>query len=64
MIENTEVDVLMKCETCGYEELVPLKTLETIRNLPPVSDIDKILCPFCLNYMYRKDNNKQHNNNQ
>lgn len=51
----------MKCESCGYKEMVPLKELETIKNLPPVSDVYKILCPFCLNDMYEdKDNtNKQ-----
>ena len=51
----------MKCEVCGYKERVSLKSLETIKNLPPVSDVYKILCPFCLNYMYEdKDNtNKQ-----
>ena len=52
--KNTEKTVLMKCEVCGYKEAISLKSLETIRKLPPVSDI---LCPFCLNYMYEdKDN--------
>lgn len=51
----------MKCEVCGYKEEVSLKSLETIKNLPPVSDVYKILCPLCLNDMYEdKDNtNKQ-----
>lgn len=51
----------MKCEVCGYKEVVSLDSLERIRKLPPVSDVYKILCPFCLNYMYEdKDNtNKQ-----
>ena len=45
----------MKCENCGYEELVPLSELEELRALPPISDEDHILCPFCLHDMYRKD---------
>lgn len=58
-MENTEKTVLMKCEVCGYKEEVSLKSLETIKNLPPVSDVYKILCPFCLNYMYEdKDDDK------
>ncbi len=61
MIENIEKTLLMKCEVCGYKEEVSLKSLETIKNLLPVSDVYKILCPFCLIYMYEdKDNtNKQ-----
>ena len=61
MIENTEKTVLMKCEVCGYKERVSLRSLETIKNLPPVSDVYKILCPFCLNDMYedKDDTNKQ-----
>ncbi len=48
----------MKCERCGYLEEVPVSELETIKNLPPVTDEYRILCPFCLNYMYEvKDNN-------
>lgn len=50
----------MKCEVCGYKERVSLKSLERIKNLPPVSDVYKILCPFCLNDMYEhKDNNNK-----
>ena len=60
MIENIEKTVLMKCEVCGYKERVSLKSLERIKNLPPVSDVYKILCPFCLNDMYEhKDNNNK-----
>ena len=61
MIENIEKTVLMKCVVCGYKERVSLKSLERIKNLPPVSDVYKILCPFCLNYMYE---DKDNNNNQ
>ena len=61
MAKNIEKTVLMKCEVCGYKEEVSLKSLETIKNLPPVSDVYKILCPFCLNYMYE---DKDNNNNQ
>lgn len=39
----------MKHEVCGYKEEVSLKSLETIKNLQPVSDAYKILYPFCLN---------------
>ena len=55
MIENIEKTVLMKCEVCGYQEEVPIATLERLRDLPPVSDEYKILCPFCLNDMYKKE---------
>ena len=64
MIENTETVVLMKCEKCGYLEEVPVSELETIKNLPPVTDEYRILCPFCLNYMYEDKTNKTSNNNQ
>ncbi len=61
MIENTEKIVLMKCEVCGYKERVSLRSLETIKSLPSVSDVYKILCPFYLDDMHEdKDNtNKQ-----
>ena len=51
----------MKCEVCGYKEAVSLDSLERIRKLPPVSDVYKILCPFCLNDMYedKENTNKQ-----
>ena len=52
MIDNIEKTVLMKCEACSYQEEVPISTLERLKNLPPVSDEYKILCPFCLNDMY------------
>ena len=55
MTENIEKRVLMKCEACGYQEEVPMSTLETLRNLPPASDEYKILCPFCLHDMYEAD---------
>ena len=55
MTDITDKNVLMKCENCGYEELVPLSELEELRALPPISDEDHILCPFCLHDMYRKD---------
>lgn len=54
----------MKCEKCGYLEEVPVSELETIKNLPPVTDEYRILCPFCLNYMYEDKTNKTSNNNQ
>ena len=58
-MENIEKTVLMKCEVCGYKEEVSIKSLETIRKLPSVSEVYKILCPFCLNYMYEdKDDDK------
>ena len=62
MTENIEKTVLMKCEACGYLEEVPISTLIKLRDLEPdKQDIDKLLCPFCLNYMYPIDtnNNKQ-----
>ena len=61
MIENTEKIVLMKCEVCGYKERVSLRSLETIKSLPSVSDVYKILYSFCLNDMYEdEDNNNKH----
>ena len=47
--------VLMKCEVCDYSEVVEEAMLERIRDLPPLLDEDRILCPFCLNYMYRSN---------
>ena len=48
----------MKCETCGYQEEVPVSTLEKLKNLPPVSEEYKIMCPFCLNDMYEADSDR------
>jgi len=45
----------MKCERCGYQEEVPVSTLEKLKNLPPESEEYKIMCPFCLNDMYEAD---------
>ena len=45
----------MKCERCLYQEEVPVSALEKLKNLPPVSDEYKVLCPFCLNDMYGAD---------
>ena len=45
----------MKCEACDYSEVVEEAMLERIRDLPPLLDEDRILCPFCLNYMYRSN---------
>jgi len=39
-------------ETCGYQEEVSVSTLEKLKNLPPVSEEYRIMCPFCLNDMY------------
>ena len=58
MIDNIEKTVLMKCERCGYQEEVPISTLEKLKDLPPVSDVYKILCPFCLNDMYEADSDR------
>ena len=55
MTDNIDRTVLMKCEVCGYQEEVPLTTLEQLKDLPPASDEYKILCPFCLNDMYEAD---------
>lgn len=55
MTDNIEKTVLMKCEDCGYQEEVPVSTLEALKNLPPASDVYKIMCPFCLNDMYEAD---------
>jgi DNA-directed RNA polymerase subunit M/transcription elongation factor TFIIS len=60
MIEVTDNLVLMKCRKCGYEELVPQDDLDKIRVFTKVEPKDDhILCPFCLNDMFRKqtDNN-------
>ena len=55
MTDNIEKTVLMRCESCSYQEEVPISTLEKLKNLPPVSKVYKILCPFCLNDMYETD---------
>lgn len=55
MTECTDKNVLMRCERCGYLEYVPEKELQLIAELPPHDEEDHILCPFCLNDMYRAD---------
>ena len=47
----------MKCEKCGYQEEVPLQDLIDLRDLKEneKDKRDRILCPFCLNYMYPID---------
>ena len=57
MTDNIEKTVLMKCECCGYLEEVPLQTLLNLRDLKEDEENkeDRILCQFCLNYMYPVD---------
>ena len=55
MTDNIDKTVLMRCAFCSYQEEVQESTLKTIQKLPPVSDVYKILCPFCLNDMYEAD---------
>ena len=47
----------MKCERCGYLEEVPLQTLLNLRDLKEDEEDkrDRVLCQFCLNYMYPID---------
>ena len=57
MTEHTDKNVLMKCVKCGYQEYLPeedLRTLRELYNMKP-EDEDTVLCPFCLNNMYRVD---------
>ena len=58
MTDSIEKTVLMRCEVCGYQEEVPVSTLEKLKNLPPVSEEYKIMCPFCLNDMYEADSDR------
>ena len=54
------------CSSCGikYQKRlaakaeVPVSTLEKLKNLPPVSEEYKIMCPFCLNDMYEADSDR------
>ena len=57
MTENTDKTVLMKCAKCGYQEYLPEEDLRTLRNMYKMKpeDEDTVLCPFCLNDMYRTD---------
>ena len=57
MTDNIEKTVLMKCEHCGYLEEVPLQTLLNLRDLKEneKDKRDRVLCQFCLNYMYPVD---------
>ena len=64
MIDNTDKNVLMRCPICAYLEEVPQETLTMLRNLPPESDEDKILCPYCLNDMYRADSDRFKKDNE
>ena len=58
MTDDIERAVLMKCEVCGYQEEIPVSTFEKLKNLPPVSEEYKIMCPFCLNDMYEADSDR------
>lgn len=55
MTDTTGKRVLMKCEKCGYLEYISEEELKLISDLPPRDDEDHMLCPFCLNDMYRED---------
>ena len=55
MTDNIEKCVLMKCEKCGYEEKVLLSDIELHREFSSTDEEDHLLCPFCLNDMFRKD---------
>ena len=58
MTDSTDNRVLMKCIKCGYEEMETEENLAFLRSLPPSNDSpedDHMLCPFCLNDMYRKN---------
>ena len=50
----------MRCERCGYKELVPLHDLEILRYLEDdLTDYeDHLLCPLCLHDMYRADSKR------
>lgn len=59
MTENTDNRVLMRCENCGYLEYVPETDLALLRDLSQDKDEeDHLLCPFCLNDMYRADSSR------
>ena len=60
MTGTTDNRVLMKCEKCGYQELVPLTDLELLRSVEKdLSNYeDRLLCPFCLHDMYRADSHR------
>ena len=57
MTDIIEKTVLMKCECCGYQEEVPFQDLIDLRDLKEneKDKRDRILCQFCLNYMYPVD---------
>lgn len=55
MTDTTGKRVLMKCEKCGYLEYISEEELQLISDLSPHDDEDHMLCPFCLNDMYRED---------
>ena len=57
MTDTIEKTVLMKCECCGYQEEVPLQDLIDLRDLKENEEDkrDRVLCQFCLNYMYPVD---------
>ena len=61
MTENIDKNVLMKCEKCGYEEKVPLSDILLLRELSAPFEEDHLLCPFCLNDMFRKDSHHFNN---
>ncbi|MDO4499956.1 MAG: hypothetical protein Q4B60_01650 [Erysipelotrichaceae bacterium] len=51
----------MKCVACGYKEVTDEETLKRMRELPPYIEEDRMLCPFCLEYMYRADSDRFNN---
>ena len=55
MTDNIDKTVLMKCATCGFEEKVPLKDIKLLREFYAPFEEDHILCPLCINNMFRKD---------
>ena len=55
MTDNIENSVLMKCEKCGFEEKVPQSDIDLLREFSLPDEEDHLLCPFCLNDMFRKD---------
>lgn len=58
MTEHTDKAVLMKCEVCQYEELLPIEDYKLLSRIEHLDSEVHMLCPFCLSDMYRADSKR------
>ena len=61
MTENIKETVLMKCEHCGYEEEIPLNTLELLKDLRSEDDADYYVLFAYITCSVKKTQRIKHN---